>query len=96
MISIAQARNQFTTIIHHIEGGQPITISRRGKPVAVMLSMGDYERLLNAQSPGLKPMHGQIGAMKRSASGAISRRVVRFLSYDLPPGYQYPFGTGSP
>ena len=53
MISIAQARNQFTTIIHHIEGGQPITISRRGKPVAVMLSMGDYERLLNAQSPDL-------------------------------------------
>jgi prevent-host-death family protein len=51
MVSIAEARNQLTAIIHRVEAGQPTTISRRGKPVAVLLSMADYERLLNAQSP---------------------------------------------
>lgn len=50
MVSIAEARNQLTAIIHQVEAGQPTTISRRGKPVAVVLSMVDYERLLNAKS----------------------------------------------
>ncbi len=50
MVSIAEARNQLAAIIHQVETGQPMTISRRGKPVAVVLSIVDYERLLDAQS----------------------------------------------
>lgn len=50
MVSIAEARNQLTAIIHQVEAGQPTTICRRGKPVAVLLSVDDYERLLDAQS----------------------------------------------
>ncbi len=46
MISIAEARNQLPALIHQAETGQPVTISRRGKPVAVVLSVAEYERLM--------------------------------------------------
>lgn len=49
MFSIAEAKNQLTAIIHQAETGQPITISRRGKPVAVILSIAEYERLTQAK-----------------------------------------------
>lgn len=49
MLSIAEAKNQLTAIIHQAETGQPITISRRGKPVAVILSIAEYERLTHAK-----------------------------------------------
>lgn len=50
MVSIAEAKNQLTAIIHQAETGQPITLSRRGKPVAVILSIAEYERLRISKS----------------------------------------------
>lgn len=50
MVSIAKAKNQLTAIIHQAEAGQPITLSRRGKPVAVILSMTEYEQLRNTKA----------------------------------------------
>ncbi|KAB8333411.1 type II toxin-antitoxin system Phd/YefM family antitoxin [Scytonema tolypothrichoides VB-61278] len=43
--SIAEARNHFARIIHNAENGKPIQITRRGKPVAVVLSVDEYQRL---------------------------------------------------
>ncbi len=51
MISIAEARNQLPALIHQAETGQPVTISRRGKPVAVVLSVAEYERLKTGMQP---------------------------------------------
>ena len=44
-VSIAQARNSLTRLIHEVETGKPVHITRRGKPVAVLMSQGDYEAL---------------------------------------------------
>ena len=44
-VSIAQARNTLTRLIHEAEGGEPVRITRRGKPVAVLVSTDEYERL---------------------------------------------------
>lgn len=44
-VSIAQARNSLTRLIHEVEAGDPAFITRRGKPVAVLLSQATYERL---------------------------------------------------
>ena len=52
MVSVAEARNQLTAIIHQVEAGQPTTICRRGKPVAGFFSVGELERVLDAQSRG--------------------------------------------
>ncbi len=47
--SVAQARDHFAQIIHEAEKGKPIQIMRRGKPVAVVLSLDEYQRLTSKQ-----------------------------------------------
>jgi prevent-host-death family protein len=43
--SIAQARDHLPGIVHEVERGSPVELTRRGKPVAVILSFDDYQRL---------------------------------------------------
>jgi antitoxin Phd len=43
--SIAQARDHLPGIVHEVERGAPVELTRRGKPVAVILSMQEYRRL---------------------------------------------------
>lgn len=43
--SIAQARATLPTIVDQVDRQGPVEITRRGKPVAVMLSLSQYERL---------------------------------------------------
>jgi len=46
--SIAEAKNQLTRLIHQAERGEAVHITRRGRPVAVLLSEAEYERLSRA------------------------------------------------
>jgi antitoxin Phd len=48
--SIAKARNHFTSLVRAVERESAIELTRRGKPVAVMLSIQEYERLLARQA----------------------------------------------
>lgn len=49
--SIAEARNQFTALVRRVEQGEkPVQVTRRGEPVAVILSIDEYARLLAQQS----------------------------------------------
>jgi prevent-host-death family protein len=43
--SIAEARHDLAAIVHELEGRDLIELTRRGKPVAVMLSLREYRRL---------------------------------------------------
>ncbi len=43
--SIAEARDQFTALVHDLQHQPLIRLTRRGKPVAVLLSIEEYERL---------------------------------------------------
>lgn len=43
--SIAEAKNKLPTIIHDVEKGPHVELTRRGKPVAVLLSIQEYEKL---------------------------------------------------
>ena len=44
--SIAEARNQFAALIRQVEEGETaVHITRRGEPVAVILSQKEYEAL---------------------------------------------------
>jgi prevent-host-death family protein len=49
--SIAEARDQFASLIHQVEQEAAIELTRRGKPVAVILSMPHY-RQLQAEKTG--------------------------------------------
>ncbi len=44
---IAEAKNKLPSIVHDVEGGTIVQFTRRGRPVAVLVSLGDYERLSN-------------------------------------------------
>ena len=43
--SISEAKNKLPTIIHYVEKGPSVELTRRGIPVAVLLSIQEYERL---------------------------------------------------
>jgi antitoxin Phd len=48
--SIAEARNHFTSLVRAVERESAIELTRRGKPVAVVLSIQEYERLSGRQA----------------------------------------------
>ena len=43
--SIAEIRNRLSEVVHEAEEGEEITLTRRGKPVAVLLSRQKFTRL---------------------------------------------------
>lgn len=42
--SITEARNHFAAIVYNLKPAQPVQITRRGRVVAVLMSVGEYER----------------------------------------------------
>ena len=48
-VSIAEARNTLTRLIRKAEDGGPVHITRHGKPVAVLVSRDEYERLSSGE-----------------------------------------------
>ncbi|MGB5157681.1 type II toxin-antitoxin system Phd/YefM family antitoxin [Desulfobacterium sp. N47] len=43
--TIVDAKNKLTSIIHSVETGKAVKLTRHGRPVAVLLSIKDYQRL---------------------------------------------------
>jgi prevent-host-death family protein len=48
--SIAEARDNFTSVVHEAERGTKVELTRRGKAVAVLIGVEDFERLTNGDS----------------------------------------------
>lgn len=48
--SIAEARQNLAALVHEVERGSPVEVSRRGEPVAILVPLGDYERLTAGRS----------------------------------------------
>lgn len=53
--SLAEARSHLPTIVDEAEAGQAIELTRRGKPVAVVVSHREFERLR-----GNRPTFGDV------------------------------------
>ncbi len=43
--SVADAKNNLPAILHEVEEGSPVEITRHGKPIVVIMSISDYQRL---------------------------------------------------
>lgn len=43
--TIYDARNSFSSLVKIAEGGEPVELTRHEKPVAVIISYDDYEKL---------------------------------------------------
>jgi prevent-host-death family protein len=50
-VSIADAKAQLTRWVSEAETGQPVHITRRGRPVAVLVSEEDFQRLSLPRTP---------------------------------------------
>jgi len=48
--SIAQARAALATIVAQVEAGTDVELTRRGEPVAIVMSPNEYARLRGGQS----------------------------------------------
>ena len=70
-ISIAEAKNKLPSIIHEVEKGPPVELTRRGKPVAVLLSINEFKRL-NISNPGFWDSLMSFRKMMNSEQLAIS------------------------
>jgi prevent-host-death family protein len=44
-VSIAEAKTHLPRLVQQAEAGEPVRITRRGRPVAVLLSEREFERL---------------------------------------------------
>jgi len=49
--SIVQAKNNLSGLVHEAEQGHAVRLTRRGKPVAVLISTEQYERLKAKKRP---------------------------------------------
>ena len=43
--TISEAKNRLPAIVHAVEKGPSVKLTRRGRPVAVLLSIKEYEKL---------------------------------------------------
>ena len=43
--SIAKARDRLPSLVHQVEQGPAVELTRRGRPVAVLLSIAEYRSL---------------------------------------------------
>lgn len=47
--SIADAKNHLSRVVHEAEDAGHVELTRRGRPVAVVLSLAEYDRLRGAR-----------------------------------------------
>ena len=72
--SVAAARAALPRILDEVESGNEIELTRRGKPVAVVVSVGQFERI----SAGRRDF-GRAYAAYRSRHEGVDRAVVENL-----------------
>lgn len=93
--SIAEARDRLASLVHEVEEGAPVEITRRGRPVAVLVSYHEYQRLL-----GEGPSFWDAMLAYRSATGLDDPQSLGILDdsaladafpRDKSPGRPSPF-----
>lgn len=67
--SIADAKNQLPRIVHEVEREGAVQLTRRGRPVAVLLSGAEYDRLRSGQGRSLL---AAIAAWRREAGAGLA------------------------
>ena len=58
-VTVAEAKKQFSSWVRNAEYGEPVVITRRGKPVAALVSTQDLEQLKRLRAAG--PDAGLVG-----------------------------------
>lgn len=76
--SVAEARANLPTILNDVESGVDVELTRRGKPVAIVLSVYEYERL-HGKRAEFKDAYAQFLASHPLAEAGLDRKFVAQL-----------------
>ncbi len=71
--SISQTKRNFSSIVHEVEEGSSVRLTRRGKPVAVLLSIHEYERL-NQEKPESDFLEDRVASRQTIGKEGIETR----------------------
>lgn len=82
--SISEAKNKLPALVHDIEHGPAVQLTRHGKPVAVLISISQYKRLISRP----KNFWATLSAFRESAdtSTLLSSGDNFFDHRDQSPG----------
>jgi prevent-host-death family protein len=76
--SIAEARRNLPTLVNEAESGSEVQLTRRGRPVAVVVSVEEYERL-KAPRSSFAEAYQAFRAKFPAGPGGVSPRYFRGL-----------------
>ena len=79
--SIYEARNNFSALVKAAEEGEVVELTRYDKPVAVIISYGEYER----QGRKHDSLLDRIAALKKEYADAVDD-----LGFDIEPSRECP------
>ena len=79
--SIYEARNNFSSLIKRAEEGEVVELTRYDKPVAVIMSYGDYQ----VKKQSLPSLLDKLSAIKKEYAD-----VVDDVGFDFPTSREYP------
>lgn len=81
--SVAEARQRFTELVRSVERGRPLEITRRGRPVAVLVSASEYARMAGAEAS----FSGALEAFREATDPKLLRGPDPFAKLrDRSPG----------
>ena len=81
--TISEAKNRLPSIIHSVERGPSVKLTRRGQPVAILLSIKEYEKLVNKNIgfwnalTGFRKQAGELGISDKDFEGIRDRSSGR-------------------
>ncbi|WP_419662565.1 prevent-host-death family protein [Desulfosarcina variabilis str. Montpellier] len=71
--TISEAKNKLPAIVHAVEKGPSVQLTRRGRPVAVLLSIKEYEALCQ----------NRVGFWNALATFRENNQIVDFSDQDF-------------
>lgn len=81
--SISEARNSLPSLVHEVEDGGAVELTRRGKPVAVLLSKRDFDAL----RPGVRDLWSVIEEFRATTDlESLDAEKVWSEARDRSPG----------
>ncbi|MCZ2414027.1 MAG: type II toxin-antitoxin system Phd/YefM family antitoxin [Burkholderiales bacterium] len=66
-VSVADAKTHLTRLLQRVEAGEPVQITRRGRPVAVLISQAEYQRLAHPRQSLVEFVNAWRAEMKEQA-----------------------------
>ena len=86
--SIAEARDNFTSVVHEAEEGTRVELTRRGRPVAFLIGLEDFEQLAEKR-PGFWEAYEEFRRRLENANVEIDPDEIWGDARDQSPGRDF-------